>query len=59
MGLKFQSCHVGAPAEQGLTPAGRYVAAAAMIRAGLVALDDVGQAGVLGRAWDAIRLWIK
>ena len=25
----------------------------------LVALDDVGQAGVLGRAWDAIRLWIK
>lgn len=25
----------------------------------LVALDDVPQAGVLGRAWDAIRLWIK
>jgi D-alanyl-D-alanine carboxypeptidase (penicillin-binding protein 5/6) len=25
----------------------------------LVALDEVQQAGVLGRAWDAIRLWIK
>ncbi len=25
----------------------------------LVALDDVPQAGVLGRAWDAVRLWIK
>ncbi|MCW5630255.1 MAG: D-alanyl-D-alanine carboxypeptidase [Rhodoferax sp.] len=25
----------------------------------LVALEDVPQAGVLGRAWDAIRLWIK
>ena len=25
----------------------------------LVALDDVQQAGVLGRAWDAVRLWIK
>lgn len=25
----------------------------------LVALDGVEQAGVLGRAWDAIRLWIK
>ena len=25
----------------------------------LVALDAVDQAGVLGRAWDAIRLWIK
>ncbi len=25
----------------------------------LVALDDVPQAGVLGRAWDSIRLWIK
>ena len=25
----------------------------------LVALDDVPQAGLLGRAWDAIRLWIK
>jgi D-alanyl-D-alanine carboxypeptidase (penicillin-binding protein 5/6) len=25
----------------------------------LVALDAVQQAGVLGRAWDAVRLWIK
>jgi D-alanyl-D-alanine carboxypeptidase (penicillin-binding protein 5/6) len=25
----------------------------------LVSLEDVPQAGVLGRAWDAIRLWIK
>ncbi|GAB1384972.1 D-alanyl-D-alanine carboxypeptidase family protein [Melaminivora sp.] len=25
----------------------------------LLALEDVGQAGFLGRAWDAIRLWIK
>jgi D-alanyl-D-alanine carboxypeptidase (penicillin-binding protein 5/6) len=25
----------------------------------LLALEDVPQAGVLGRAWDSIRLWIK
>jgi D-alanyl-D-alanine carboxypeptidase (penicillin-binding protein 5/6) len=25
----------------------------------LVALEAVEQAGVLGRTWDAIRLWIK
>ena len=25
----------------------------------LVALDDVPQAGIFGRAWDAMRLWIK
>jgi len=25
----------------------------------LVALEAVEQAGVLGRAWDAVRLWIK
>ena len=25
----------------------------------LVALDAVQQAGLFGRAWDAIRLWIK
>ena len=25
----------------------------------LVALEGVEQAGVMGRAWDAIRLWIK
>ena len=25
----------------------------------LVALEAVDQAGIFGRAWDAIRLWIK
>ena len=25
----------------------------------LIALDTVQQAGLLGKAWDAIRLWIK
>jgi D-alanyl-D-alanine carboxypeptidase (penicillin-binding protein 5/6) len=25
----------------------------------LVALDGVEQAGIFGRAWDAVRLWIK
>ena len=25
----------------------------------LLALDEVQQAGVFGRAWDALRLWIK
>jgi D-alanyl-D-alanine carboxypeptidase (penicillin-binding protein 5/6) len=25
----------------------------------LVALEPVEQAGVIGRAWDALRLWIK
>ncbi|NRD51370.1 D-alanyl-D-alanine carboxypeptidase, partial [Corallococcus exiguus] len=25
----------------------------------LVALETVEQAGIFGRAWDAIRLWIK
>jgi len=25
----------------------------------LQALDGVEQAGILGRAWDAVRLWIK
>jgi D-alanyl-D-alanine carboxypeptidase (penicillin-binding protein 5/6) len=25
----------------------------------LVALEGVEQAGILGRAWDAVRLWIK
>jgi D-alanyl-D-alanine carboxypeptidase (penicillin-binding protein 5/6) len=25
----------------------------------LLALDGVEQAGIFGRAWDAIRLWIK
>jgi len=30
-----------------------------LVEVPLVALDGVEQAGVLGRAWDAIRLWIK
>jgi D-alanyl-D-alanine carboxypeptidase (penicillin-binding protein 5/6) len=25
----------------------------------LLALETVEQAGVMGRAWDAVRLWIK
>ena len=32
---------------------------AAIAELPLVALDGVEQAGVLGRAWDALRLWIK
>jgi serine-type D-Ala-D-Ala carboxypeptidase (penicillin-binding protein 5/6) len=32
---------------------------AAVAEVPLVALDGVEQAGVMGRAWDAIRLWIK
>ena len=31
----------------------------AIVDVPLVALDAVAEAGVLGRAWDAIRLWIK
>ncbi|MFZ4478692.1 MAG: D-alanyl-D-alanine carboxypeptidase family protein [Rhodoferax sp.] len=31
----------------------------ALVDIPLVALDAVEQAGVLGRAWDAVRLWIK
>ncbi|MDD5335907.1 MAG: D-alanyl-D-alanine carboxypeptidase [Rhodoferax sp.] len=31
----------------------------ALVDVPLVALDAVEQAGVLGRAWDAVRLWIK
>ena len=30
-----------------------------LVEVPLVALDAVEQAGVLGRAWDAVRLWIK
>ena len=30
-----------------------------LVEVPLVALDGVEQAGILGRAWDAIRLWIK
>jgi D-alanyl-D-alanine carboxypeptidase (penicillin-binding protein 5/6) len=25
----------------------------------LVALESVEQAGIFGRAWDAVRLWVK
>ena len=32
---------------------------AAIAEVPLVALDGVEQAGVMGRAWDALRLWIK
>jgi D-alanyl-D-alanine carboxypeptidase (penicillin-binding protein 5/6) len=31
----------------------------ALVDVPLVALEAVEQAGVLGRAWDAMRLWIK
>jgi D-alanyl-D-alanine carboxypeptidase (penicillin-binding protein 5/6) len=31
----------------------------ALVDVPLVALEAVEQAGVLGRAWDALRLWIK
>jgi len=31
----------------------------ALLDVPLVALDAVGQAGIFGRAWDAVRLWIK
>ena len=31
----------------------------ALVEVPLVALEAVEQAGVLGRAWDAVRLWIK
>jgi len=31
----------------------------ALVDVPLVALDAVEQAGVLGRTWDAVRLWIK
>jgi serine-type D-Ala-D-Ala carboxypeptidase (penicillin-binding protein 5/6) len=34
-------------------------AGATVLEAPLVALDGVEQAGILGRAWDALRLWIK
>jgi D-alanyl-D-alanine carboxypeptidase (penicillin-binding protein 5/6) len=31
----------------------------AVVDVPLVVLDTVEQAGIFGRAWDAIRLWIK
>ena len=36
------------------TPAGASVA-----EVPLVVMDGVEQAGILGRAWDALRLWVK
>ncbi len=35
------------------------VAGAVMAELPLQALDAVGQAGIFGRAWDAVRLWIR
>jgi D-alanyl-D-alanine carboxypeptidase (penicillin-binding protein 5/6) len=35
------------------------VAGAVVAEMPLQALDAVGQAGVFGRAWDAVRLWIR
>ena len=35
------------------------VAGAPVVEVPLVALEPVAQAGVFGRAWDALRLWIK
>jgi D-alanyl-D-alanine carboxypeptidase (penicillin-binding protein 5/6) len=35
------------------------LAGQALTEVPLVALQGVEQAGVLGRAWDALRLWIK
>ena len=34
-------------------------AGTAVLDVPLVALDGVEQAGIFGRAWDAMRLWIK
>ena len=31
----------------------------AMLDVPLLALEDVAQAGLIGRTWDAVRLWIK
>ncbi len=50
-----------APFTKGQNVATLKVSAGAQVVAELplVALEDVGQAGIMGRAWDAIRLWIK
>jgi D-alanyl-D-alanine carboxypeptidase (penicillin-binding protein 5/6) len=34
-------------------------AGGATVAVPLVVLDEVPEAGMLGRAWDAVRLWIK
>ena len=50
-----------APFTKGQNVATLKVSAGAQVVAELplVALEDVRQAGIMGRAWDAIRLWIK
>jgi serine-type D-Ala-D-Ala carboxypeptidase (penicillin-binding protein 5/6) len=50
-----------APIAKGQTLATLKVSVAdqAYVDIPLVALDEVPQAGLLGRAWDAVRLWIK
>ncbi len=50
-----------APFTKGQNIATLKVSAGAQVVAELplVALEDVRQAGIMGRAWDAIRLWIK
>jgi serine-type D-Ala-D-Ala carboxypeptidase (penicillin-binding protein 5/6) len=50
-----------APIAKGQTLAALKVSVAdqAYVDIPLVALDEVAQAGLLGRAWDAVRLWIK
>ena len=37
----------------------RLTGGAPVVDVPLVALETVEQAGIFGRAWDAIRLWIK
>jgi D-alanyl-D-alanine carboxypeptidase (penicillin-binding protein 5/6) len=50
-----------APVTQGQTLATLHVTAAEqpVVDVPLLALEGVEQAGVMGRAWDAIRLWIR
>jgi len=50
-----------APLRQGQTVATLRVLVAGNVftELPLLALDGVGQAGVIGRAWDALRLWIR
>jgi D-alanyl-D-alanine carboxypeptidase (penicillin-binding protein 5/6) len=50
-----------APLRQGQTVATLRVLVAGNVftELPLLALDSVGQAGVIGRAWDALRLWIR
>jgi serine-type D-Ala-D-Ala carboxypeptidase (penicillin-binding protein 5/6) len=50
-----------APVAQGQQLATLRVTAAEqpVVDVPLLALDAVGQAGMFGRAWDAMRLWIR